>query len=63
LLEQVDAKKIKEGDAAVFERHANILINLGKAKAGEVRRLANLLKRKVKEKFDIDLEEEVVYLY
>jgi UDP-N-acetylmuramate dehydrogenase len=63
LLEQVGAKKIKEGDAAVFERHANILINLGKAKAEEIRRLANLLKRKVKEKFDIDLEEEVVYLY
>lgn len=63
LLEQVDAKKIKEGDAAVFNRHANILINLGKAKAEEVKRLANLLKRKVKEKFDIDLEEEVVYLY
>jgi len=63
LLEQVGAKKIKEGDAAVFERHANILINLGKAKAEEVRRLANFLKRKVKEKFDIDLEEEVVYLY
>lgn len=63
LLEQVDAKNIKEGDAAVFERHANILINLGKAKAEEIRRLANLLKRKVKEKFDVDLEEEVVYLY
>lgn len=63
LLEQVGAKKIKEGDAAVFEKHANILINLSKAKSKEVRRLANLLKRKVKEKFNIDLEEEVVYLY
>ena len=62
LLEQVDAKKIKEGDAAVFKKHANILINLGDAKAEDVRKLASLLKRKVKEKFDINLEEEVVYL-
>jgi UDP-N-acetylmuramate dehydrogenase len=63
LLEQVGAKKMRQGDVAVFEKHANILINLGKAKAEDVRRLASLLKRKVKEKFDIDLEEEVVYLY
>jgi UDP-N-acetylmuramate dehydrogenase len=63
LLEQVDAKKMKEGDAAVFDKHANILINSGKAKSEEVRKIADLLKRKVKEKFGIDLEEEVVYLY
>jgi UDP-N-acetylmuramate dehydrogenase len=62
LLEQVNAKKMREGEAAVFKRHANILINSGKAKAEDVRRLADLLKRKVKEEFDIDLEEEVVYL-
>jgi UDP-N-acetylmuramate dehydrogenase len=62
LLEQVGAKRMRQGEAAVFERHANILINLGKAKAKDIRRLANSLKRKVKEEFDIDLEEEVVYL-
>jgi UDP-N-acetylmuramate dehydrogenase len=62
LLEQVGAKSMRQGEAAVFEKHANILINSGKAKAKDVRRLANLLKRKVKEKFDISLEEEVVYL-
>lgn len=62
LLEQVGAKKMREGDVAVFEKHANILINLGKAKAEEVRKLADLLKRRVREKFGLDLEEEVVYL-
>jgi len=62
LLERVGAKKMRQGEAAVFKKHANILINLGKAKAKDVRRLANSLKRKVKEEFDIDLEEEVVYL-
>lgn len=62
LLERVGAKKMQQGEAAVFERHANILINLGMATSKDVRRLANSLKRKVKEEFDIDLEEEVVYL-
>lgn len=62
LLEQIGAKKMRRGEAGVFERHANILINLGKAKAKDIRSLANSLKRKVKEEFDIDLEEEVIYL-
>jgi UDP-N-acetylmuramate dehydrogenase len=62
LLEQIGAKKMRQGDAAVFEKHANILINSGKAKAEDVRRLADRLKRRVKKEFDIDLEEEVVYL-
>jgi len=62
LLEQVGAKNMRRGEAAVFKNHANILINLGKATSKDVRGLANSLKRKVKKEFDIDLEEEVVYL-
>ena len=62
LLEQVGAKRMRQGEAAIFKKHANILINLGKAKAKDVRWLANSLKRKVREEFDIDLEEEIVYL-
>lgn len=62
LLDQVGAKRMRQGDAAVFEGHANILINSGRAKAENIRRLASLLKGKVREKFGIELEEEVVYL-
>jgi UDP-N-acetylmuramate dehydrogenase len=62
LLDQIGAKGIHEGDAKVSIQHANILINAGKAKAADVRRLARKLKKKVKEKFDIKLEEEVVYI-
>jgi UDP-N-acetylmuramate dehydrogenase len=62
LLEQVGAKNMRRGEAAVFKSHANILINLGKATSKDVRRLANFLKRKVKKEFEIDLQEEVVYL-
>lgn len=63
LLEQVGAKRLKVKAARVSKKHANFLINYkGKAKAKEVRKLADLLKGKVYEKFGIMLEEEVEYL-
>ena len=61
LLEQVGAKRMQVGEALVSAKHANILINAKNAKAEDVKELAQRLKKKVKEKFDIDLEEEVVY--
>ena len=62
LLDQVGAKDMRVGDAIVSTQHANILINSGNAKAEDVRKLSRRLKKKVKEKFDIELEEEVVYI-
>jgi UDP-N-acetylmuramate dehydrogenase len=62
LLEQVGAKEMTIGQAGVFERHANILINLGGAKADDIRELAMILKQKVKDRFGYTLEEEVTYL-
>jgi len=62
LLDQIDAKGMHEGDAKVSAQHANIVINAGNAKSVDVRKLARKLKKKVKEKFDIKLEEEVVYI-
>lgn len=62
LLEQVGAKEMRIGEAKVFPKHANIIINAGKATSKEVKELAIILKRKVKEKFNIELEEEVIYI-
>lgn len=62
LLEQAGAKGMWEGDAKVSPEHANILINAGDAKASDIRKLARRLKEKVKQKFNIELEEEVVYI-
>jgi UDP-N-acetylmuramate dehydrogenase len=53
---------MREGGAEVSSKHANFLINSGNARADDIIRLARKLKSKVKEKFDIDLEEEVVYI-
>ena len=62
LLDQVGAKDLREGGAAVYDVHANFIINGGQASAKDVLRLASELKRRVKEKFGIDLEEEVIFL-
>ncbi len=62
LLEQIGAKALKYGHAGVFERHANILINDGSATSSEIRRLSQILKKKVKEKFGIELTEEVILI-
>jgi len=61
-LERVGAKKMKKGGAAVYPLHANFIINREKASAQDVLRLAQELKIRVKERFDVDLEEEVIFL-
>jgi UDP-N-acetylmuramate dehydrogenase len=62
LLDQVGAKEMAEGDAAIFSGHANFIINRGNATSEQVRILAARLKSKVQERFAVDLEEEVIYL-
>ncbi len=62
LLDQVGAKDLRVGDAAVYAGHANFIINLGNASAREVRFLARELKERVKAKFGLELDEEVIYL-
>ncbi len=62
LLEEVGAKELRVGDAAVFSGHANFLINLGDARAADVLALAAELKERVRERSGIVLEEEVIYL-
>lgn len=62
LLDEVGAKRLRVGAAAVFDRHANILINAGGASSRDIRQLADILKARVKERFNVDLQEEVICL-
>jgi UDP-N-acetylmuramate dehydrogenase len=62
LLERVGAKDLKVGGAAVYPGHGNFLINANRATAKDVLALAAELKRRVKETFGIELEEEVIFL-
>ncbi len=61
-LEKVGAKTMKVGGAAVYSGHSNFIINQENALAKDVFRLAQELKQRVKERFDVELEEEVIFL-
>jgi len=62
LIEDCGLKGKKIGQAQISEKHANFIINLGEAKAEDILKLINLAKEKVKEKFGIELEEEIQFL-
>jgi len=59
-IESLGFKGKKVGDAMVSYEHANIIVNLGKAKAKDVKELIDLIREKVKEAYGIDLELEIV---
>ncbi len=61
-LEQAGVQQMHEGDAHVFAKHANMIVNTGKATSQEVLTLAARMKQAVSEKFDLTLIEEVRYL-
>ncbi len=61
-LDEAGVKGMRIGNAGVFDKHANIIINLGGATCEDVNQLANEMASRVKEKFDIQLEREVQYL-
>ncbi len=63
LLDEVGAKELRVGGAGVFAKHANIIVNYGGATAAEVNELANEMAKRVREKFGIELEREVQYLW
>ena len=62
LLEEAGAKQMSVGGAAVFPRHANIIINRGGASCADVLELARMMKEAVQARFGITLEQEVRYL-
>lgn len=58
LIEDSNLKGYKIGGAQVSVKHANFIINKGKAKASDVKKLIEYVHDKVKENYDIDLKIE-----
>jgi UDP-N-acetylmuramate dehydrogenase len=58
-IEEAGLKGYRMGQAMVSERHANFIINLGKARAEEILNLMELIERRVYELKGISLEREV----
>jgi UDP-N-acetylmuramate dehydrogenase len=59
LIEECGLKGIRIGDAEISDQHANFIINLQNAKSENILKLINFVKKSVKKKFLIDLEEEI----
>ncbi len=62
LLESIGSKGMRVGGIEIAAFHGNLFVNKGKAKASDVRKLADILRKKVHKKFSILLEEEVRYI-
>jgi len=62
LIEKSGLKGKKIGDVKISEKHANFILNLEKGRARDVIELIKLIKKEVKNKFGIALEEEIQYL-
>ena len=62
LIEQCGLKGKKINDAQISEMHANMIVNLGNARAKDILELIELCKQKVRDKFKVDLEEEIVVI-
>lgn len=59
LIEQAGLKGTRVGDAVVCAQHANFILNLGGASAEDVRRLIELVRNTVHERFGVWLELEI----
>jgi len=61
LIEAAGLKGKRIGQAQISERHANFIVNLGGARASEVRALMELAQSEVRRQFGVDLVAEVKF--
>ena len=61
-LEQVGAKGTERGRIRVADYHANLIYNAGDGTAADLCALIGELKERVRERFGLELEEEVQYV-
>ncbi|HKL83011.1 MAG TPA: UDP-N-acetylenolpyruvoylglucosamine reductase, partial [Desulfobacter sp.] len=59
LIEQAGMKRARCNGAMVSDLHANFIVNHGNARARDILNLAAQVKKRVYEKFGINLKEEV----
>lgn len=62
LLAEAGLKGEKVGGAMISPKHPNFIVNFNNAKAENVKALIEIAKKQVKEKYNIDLEEEILIL-
>ena len=58
LIEDIGLKGLIKGGAQISQKHANFIINIGNAKASDIKELIEFTKEAVKDRYDIDLKIE-----
>ena len=61
-IDQAGFKGQRLGGVQVSEKHANFIVNLGSGTAEDVQKLIKLVKKRVKNKFGVQLREEILIL-
>ena len=61
-MDKAGARKLRIGGASISKKHANFLINSKNATAKDVKELSEKAKDLVREKYNINLEEEVEFI-
>lgn len=62
ILEAAGVRGMRIGDAAVFEKHCNIVVNLGHSTSNDVKTLVAQMESAAKAKFGVDLKREILYI-
>ncbi len=60
IISEAGLKGIALGGAMISPKHPNFIVNVFEAKSSDIKNLINLVKGEVKNKFDIELEEEII---
>lgn len=60
LIQEVGLKGVQKGSMSFSKEHANFLVNSGNGTFEDAIYLIDLAKKRVKEKFNINLEEEII---
>lgn len=62
LTSEAGLKEFRVGDAMVSPKHPNFIVNVGQAKAADVVAVMEKIKAVNKERFGVDLEQEVIFV-
>ena len=62
LVDRAGLKGLRIGGARISDRHANFIVNDGGATADDIRRLIERARHAVRERFGVDLRDEIVFL-
>jgi len=59
LIDKANLKGLKVGGAIVSEKHANFIVNTGNATSADILELIKIIKKTIKKKYNVSLEEEI----